>query len=197
MGSKCVMKVSVLGVVLAGGQASRMNYVAKGLTQYQGKALLDYPLKALTGSASNIMINANHDVGAYQKWGYGVFCDSADCLDKGPLSGVYAALLQAQKLGVTHLMISPCDTPLVNTRVFEMLKQKAEIDADQVFYVESDSGIQPLHAILPVQGMAEKLRSYLDGQARVMHFYRQINAQSVYWKDEQDFLNINYLDQLV
>ena len=196
MGSKCVMDVSVLGVVLAGGQASRMNYVAKGLTQYQAKALIEYPLKALASVSASIMINANYDVGAYQAWGFDVFSDNSHCLEKGPLSGVYAALLHAEQLGMTHLIISPCDTPLVSSQVFEMLKQKAEKEPDTLFYIESDSGIQPLHAILPVQGVADKLQHYLEEQARVMLFYRQMNAKSVYWKEEKDFLNINYLDQL-
>lgn len=196
MGSEYVMDVSVLGVVLAGGQASRMNYVAKGLTQYRGKSLLEYPLSALATASTNIMINVNQDVSSYLKWGVGVFSDSAVCLDKGPLSGVYAALMQAEILGMTHLMISPCDTPLVDSLVFELLKQNAEHEPEALFYVESDSGIQPLHAIMPVEGMADKLQCYLKDRARVMHFYRQMDAKSVYWKNEQDFLNINYLDQL-
>lgn len=191
------MNNSILGVVLAGGQASRMNYVAKGLTQYQGHALVSYPLKAMDGVCQTLMINANYDQAAYQAWGLSVFNDGPDCLDKGPLSGIYAALFQAQQLGLSHLMVSPCDTPLVNHSVFELLKGKAQAEPDRIFYIESDSGIQPLHAILPVASMAEKLKLYLDGQARVMLFYRQQGAQSVYWENESAFLNINYLDQLV
>lgn len=190
------MQITILGVVLAGGQASRMNYTAKGLTQYQGKALIEYPLRALSSVSSNVMINVNHDIEAYQNWSLEVFTDKPECKDKGPLSGVYAALLQAELLGVSHLVISPCDTPLVNKSVFELLQQQAMQDSETVFYAESDSGVQPLHAIIPVQGMAERLKRYLHEQARVMLFYRQVGAKPVYWQHEKDFLNINYLDQL-
>lgn len=190
------MSVSVLGVVLAGGQASRMNYVAKGLTHYKGRALIEYSLSSLTDIACHTLINANQDINAYQKFGVKVFADEVDYLDKGPLSGVFAALLQAQTLGVSHLLLSPCDTPLVTQAIFERLKLAAEQEPKCVFYIESDSGIQPLHAILPVAGMADKLKLYLENEARVMLFYRQLGAKSVYWKDEHAFLNINYLEQL-
>ncbi|KZM38620.1 hypothetical protein OA92_22740 [Marinomonas sp. SBI22] len=190
------MSVSVLGVILAGGQASRMNYVAKGLTRYKDRVLIEYALKSFETLAEYTLINANKDTKAYQNLGVKVFADEADCLERGPLSGVYAALLQAQKLGVSHLLLSPCDTPLVTQAVFERLKSEAEKEPDCAFYIESDSGIQPLHAILPVAGMAARLKRYLENEARVMLFYRQLGAKAVFWQEEQVFLNINYLEQL-
>lgn len=190
------MSISVLGVVLAGGQASRMNYVAKGLTHYKGRALIEYSLASLANVASYTLINANQDISAYQKFGAQVFTDEADYLDKGPLSGVFAALLQAQALGVSHLLLSPCDTPLVTKAIFERLTLAAEQEPECIYYIESDSGIQPLHAILPVAGTVDKLKHYLKSEARVMLFYRQLDAKSVYWKDEHAFLNINYIEQL-
>ena len=189
------MDISILGVVVAGGQASRMNYIAKGLTQYQGKALIEYPLAALDAVSTHVMVNAN-DLEAYQNLGVPVFADDSACHEKGPLSGIYAALLKAQELGVTHLLISPCDTPCVSHHVFELLKQSAQAESDTLYYIESDSGIQPLHAIMPVAGLAEKLEQFLAGQARVMLFYRNMGAKAVYWQEEGDFLNINYLAQL-
>lgn len=196
MRSNSEMDISVLGVVLAGGKASRMNYVAKGLTHFNGEPLISYALNALNQVTAHVMINANHDIESYQALEKFVFQDVPDCLDKGPLSGVYAALLQAQKTGATHLIISPCDTPLVTAYVFELLKQKATQTPGTAFYIESESGIQPLHAIMPVEGMAEKLKYYLEEKARVMLFYREIEAKPVFWQQEKDFLNINYLEQL-
>ena len=190
------MSISVLGVILAGGQASRMKYVAKGLTRYKDRPLIEYALKSFATLADHTLINANKDIKAYQNFGVKVFTDQADYLDKGPLSGVLASLLQAQALCVSHVLISPCDTPLVTQAVFERLKLAAEQEPESVFYIESDSGIQPLHAILPVAGVADKLKQYLKSEARVMLFYRQLDAKAVYWQDESAFLNINYLEQL-
>lgn len=195
------MAVSILGVVLAGGQARRMENKEKGLMQFKGKALCDYAIEALTPFSDKIVINANSlsvaSTLAYEASGCSVFSDSQNHLEKGPLSGLYAALLVAEKEGFSHVLLSPCDTPYVVTGVFDVLKKHTLVDPEKLYFIESTSGIQPLHTIIPVTGMRSKLDAFLQtGERKVMIFYQKCNAQVVAWQNEDCFTNINHLDQL-
>jgi len=190
------MTVSILGVVLAGGQAKRMKGQAKGLVPFKERALMSYALEALSSVCDRVMVNANVEIPSYEALGYSVFSDVVPYLDKGPLSGIYAALLHAQEGGFSHLMLSPCDTPYVDKTVFLLLKHHAELELDRLFFMESVSGVQPLHTIMPVIGALVKLGVFLQNENKVMHFYRGLRAQSIRWEDEQTFININYLKQL-
>lgn len=189
------MTVSALGVVLAGGQATRMEGKAKGLMAFKGALLCEYAIKALSPVCDDIVVNANYQIEEYEVFAP-VLSDMECIQSRGPLSGVYSALDFASVNGFTHLIISPCDTPYVGNDVFAKLKELAEINSEKILYIKSESGRQPLHAIIPV-GMSEQLKTFLNqGNNKVMDFYNEQDNQSVSWQHDV-FSNINYLDQLL
>ncbi|MEO5677037.1 MAG: NTP transferase domain-containing protein, partial [Usitatibacter sp.] len=53
------LKVAITGVVLAGGQGSRMGGVDKGLQPFRGKPMVAHAVERLAPQVDELLINAN------------------------------------------------------------------------------------------------------------------------------------------
>jgi molybdopterin-guanine dinucleotide biosynthesis protein A len=97
----------VTGLILAGGRGSRMGGVDKGLQKFQGLPLAMHALARLQGQCSEVMINANRNLGAYESLGVPVWPDGlADYA--GPLAGFLVGLEHCE---TPYLLTVPCDSP--------------------------------------------------------------------------------------
>jgi molybdopterin-guanine dinucleotide biosynthesis protein A len=97
----------ITGIILAGGRANRMGGVDKGLQNFNGMALALHTLMRLSRQVSDVMINANRNLSAYESFGASVWPDaSADFA--GPLSGFLVGL---ERCETPYLLTVPCDTP--------------------------------------------------------------------------------------
>jgi len=139
-------KTALTGIVLAGGQSSRMGR-EKGLVRFRGKALIRYPLDLLTGFCDHILISANRE--EYASFGYPVVADTIR--DAGPLGGLYSVLSRSATRGN---LVLPCDTPFVSKEFLEYLLCCVR-DQKAVIPVHPDGRAEPLcgyysREILPV-----------------------------------------------
>ena len=82
----------IIGVILAGGQARRMNHQDKGLVCYRGCPLVSYAIAALAPLVNDTLINANRNHEQYQSFGLPVVADQTDSFD-GPLAGILTAMI--------------------------------------------------------------------------------------------------------
>lgn len=180
---------SVTGVILAGGKAMRMGGVNKALQEYQSKPLIDSVTESMLEICQELYINANKDHILFEEKGFSTFSDDQKYPDSGPLIGVYSAL---QITNTSHLLLSPCDTPSVPSCVFKTLVECARLQPTKIFYIDTPSGAQPLHAIWPVNGMLKLLDERLKkSDFKVMDFYRHVTSEGVCWDAEDVFMNIN------
>ena len=102
----------VTGCVLAGGRATRMGGVDKGLQPFNGQPLALQALQRLAPQVGPLLINANRHLDLYTALGepFGAqIC--ADPLPDypGPLAGFLAGLTHCK---TPWLLCIPCDTPL-------------------------------------------------------------------------------------
>jgi len=135
--------MSVTGIILAGGQASRFGD-DKALFRYQGKRLIEYSIEALEPVSKEILISANQP-GRFSFTKNRVVPDVfPGC---GPLGGIYSCLLHSS---ADHHLVVACDLPGIKTELLlEMLERK--------------TGYQ---AVLPLnQGVLEPLVCYLHRSA--------------------------------
>lgn len=107
----------VSGVVLAGGQARRMQQQDKGLVLFNGRPLVSYALTALEPLVDEVLISANRNQALYSRFGYPVLGDNRPGFD-GPLAGILAAMQSARN---SLLLVTPCDSPLINSMHLERL----------------------------------------------------------------------------
>lgn len=103
---------NITGLVLAGGRATRMGGVDKGLQLFHGQALAQHALARLQPQVGALMLNANRNLADYEALGAGynapVWPDGlADYA--GPLAGFLTGLEHCQ---TPWLLTVPCDTPL-------------------------------------------------------------------------------------
>jgi molybdopterin-guanine dinucleotide biosynthesis protein A len=101
------------GIVLAGGKSSRMGH-NKGLTEFRGKKLIEYPLSLLEFYCNELIISSNSP--EYQQFGFPVVPDEVS--DKGPLSGLVSAL---KKSSADWNIVLPCDMPFINRNLIDAL----------------------------------------------------------------------------
>ena len=82
-----------LGVILAGGLATRMGGGDKGLLQIGGQSLLDRVIDRLRPQVGGLALNANGDAERFARLNLPVVSDSIEGF-AGPLAGVLAPARQ-------------------------------------------------------------------------------------------------------
>lgn len=99
-----------LGVILAGGQATRMGGGDKGLRMVAGQRLLDHVLERLAPQVAGMALNANGDPARFAEFGLPVLPDSLPDFP-GPLAGVLAGMDWAAAQGAEAVVSVAADTP--------------------------------------------------------------------------------------
>ncbi|WP_282127455.1 molybdenum cofactor guanylyltransferase MobA [Roseobacter litoralis] len=99
-----------LGVILAGGQSTRMGGGDKGLLDLGGGTLLSHVMERLEPQVAGLALNANGDAARFAQYGLPVLPDSIDGF-AGPLAGVLAGLDWAAEKGADTIVTAAADTP--------------------------------------------------------------------------------------
>lgn len=99
-----------LGVILAGGLATRMGGGDKALLSLGGETLLEHVRRRLEPQVQSMALNANGDPARFGSVGMPVLVDSIGGFP-GPLAGVLAGLDWAQSQGAKAIVTVAADTP--------------------------------------------------------------------------------------
>lgn len=99
-----------LGVILAGGLATRMGGGDKGLLLLGDATLLDHAIGRLSPQVSDLALNANGDAARFARFELSVLPDSIPDF-AGPLAGVLAGLDWAATQGAETIVTAAADTP--------------------------------------------------------------------------------------
>ncbi|MCP1203559.1 molybdenum cofactor guanylyltransferase [Acetobacter oryzoeni] len=111
--------MKIAGLVLAGGQASRMHGQDKAFLD-TGKGLaLDCVFARLQQECSAVAISANGDPARFGAWECPVLPDSL--YNVGPLAGVLSGLEWAENNGYNTLITIPVDTPFTPAGLVDAL----------------------------------------------------------------------------
>ncbi|WJV53936.1 molybdenum cofactor guanylyltransferase MobA [Prodigiosinella aquatilis] len=181
----------ITGVILAGGQATRMGGKDKGLMELDGKPLYQLVLSRLAPQVDKIIINANRNQVIYQQSGYPVVND----INKnyaGPLAGVLTGLVTVKTEWVIFV---PCDVPALPLDLVSRLWQGR---GDKKAAYATDGNRAHPTLLLIHTNLASALDEYLaKGDRKLMLFLNEIDAQSVSFSDQpQAFRNFNTTDDL-
>jgi molybdopterin-guanine dinucleotide biosynthesis protein A len=113
-----------LGVILAGGLATRMGGGDKGALPLGTSTLLDHVIARLAPQVDGIALNANGDALRFKDHGLPVVADSIEGF-AGPLAGVLAGLDWAASQGTTCIVTAAADTPFFPADLVEQLELAA------------------------------------------------------------------------
>lgn len=176
------------GVVLAGGQSSRMGR-DKALVELDGITLLDRAIELLRPHAKEVLVIGDPD--KYAPGHATVVPD--DIPGKGPLAGLVTALKHARYV---RLLVLACDLPNINDRLLIHLKNDLIGDVDAVV-PRHDDFIEPLaaayhrHAIeLFERNIAADRLKMSDALGRVRTRYFELVPGEEGWPKDL-FKNVN------
>ena len=181
----------VTGIVLAGGQGRRMGGVDKGLQLLHGQPMVAAVLARLAPQVSEILINANQNRDAYERFGYPVVPDAIGGY-AGPLAGLHVCLGKAKN---EIVLTVPCDSPFLPMDLCSRLQKKL---ADYDLAV-AKTGDQPHPVFALVRTSVRKnLEDFLiKGGRKIDAWYSTLKVVEVSFDDEGDaFRNINTREEL-
>ena len=91
-----IARSAITGLILAGGQGSRMGGVDKGLEPLQGRPLVEHAIARLAPQVGALMISANRNTDRYAQYGFPIVGDG---------NGLAPGLTSGHTSGVTRLTI--------------------------------------------------------------------------------------------
>lgn len=192
-----IARGDITGLVLAGGRGSRMGGVDKGLQTYQGMPLAMQALLRLTPQVSQVLINANRNLGAYVSMGVPVWPDPLPDYP-GPLAGLLAGLTHCE---TPWLVTVPCDTPRFPADLVRRLAEAAERENAEIAMAathEADGSLQlqPVFCLLRT-ALAASLVAFLQaGERKIDRWTARHRCVPVPFADAAAFYNANTADEL-
>ena len=148
-----------LGVILAGGQATRMGGGDKGLLPLGAGSILSHVIGRLEPQVASMCLNANGDGARFQGFGLPVVADSVAEFP-GPLAGVLAGMDWAAERGASHIVTAAADTPFFPGDLVPMLQLAAEEQGRPIALARTADGRHPTFGLWPVE-LREDLRDEL------------------------------------
>lgn len=156
-----------LGVILAGGKASRMGGGDKGLMALGGSTLLGHVIDRLRPQVAGLALNANGDPARFAAFGLPVLPDSI-AGQPGPLAGVLAGLDWAAGQGAEAIVTAAADTPFFPADLVRRLQMAASPQGMAIAATPDEANHlrrHPTFGLWPV-GLRDDLRAALDGGLR-------------------------------
>ncbi len=187
-----------LGVILAGGQATRMGGGDKALLDLGGRPLLAHVIERLAPHVGGLALSANGDPERFRQFGVPVLADSVAGF-VGPLAGVLAGLDWAAKAGADHIVTAAADTPFLPPDLVDRLARTAIEAHEPIALAASSDGLHPTCGFWPVS-LRDDLRLALEAGTRKVAAWAmgQGAARAEFAGIAPDpFFNINTPDDLV
>jgi len=187
------VRATISGLVLAGGQGSRMGGVDKGLQPFRGKPMVAHVVERLAPQVDELLINANRNPDDYARFGHRVIADEIAGF-AGPLAGFERGLAHAMgELVVTV----PCDSPFLPHDLVERLRERLESANAELAVARTGEQSHPVFCLMR-RSVLPSLQQFLgSGQRKIDKWYSVLRVEEVSFDDEADaFLNINTREEL-
>lgn len=197
-----------LGVILAGGLATRMGGGDKGLLSLGGQSLLSRVIDRLAPQVAGLALNANGDPARFDGFGLPVLPDTVEGF-AGPLAGVLAGLDWAAEQGADSIVTAAADTPFFPRDLVARLVVAAEGQAHPLVLATTPrDGValksggkvnrHPTFGLWPV-ALRDDLRAALNGGLRkvVLWTDRHGGREALFDAEPFDpFFNVNTPEDL-
>ncbi|SFS64146.1 molybdenum cofactor guanylyltransferase [Sulfitobacter marinus] len=189
-----------LGVILAGGQATRMGGGDKGLLTLGGRTLLSHVVERLTPQVAELALNANGDAARFDALDLPVLPDSIDGF-VGPLAGVLAGMDWAAERGADTIVTAAADTPFFPGDLVPQLLLASEGMTNPLVLAATPDAKRgtarhPTFGLWPV-ALRDDLRDALNGGLRkVVMWTQQHGGREALFPHEAAFFNVNTPDDL-
>jgi molybdopterin-guanine dinucleotide biosynthesis protein A len=188
------------GVILAGGEGTRLGSVDKGLVDLGGTRLIERVIDRLAPQCATLAVSANGDPKRYAEFGYPIIPDGTAHM-QGPLAGVLAGLDWAAMKGFEAIVTVATDTPFFPTDLVARLSQVSRPEGFGIAVTEEDGKTRwhPTFGLWPVS-LRDDLRVALARhQRRMVQFAESKGAVPVLFEGatpKELFFNVNTAEDL-
>lgn len=188
-----------IGMILAGGLASRMGGGDKALIEAGGETMLARVAARLAGQCRTVLLNANGDPARFSAYGLPVLADVVEgyC---GPLAGVLTGLewlrdhVPDRAPGEGWLLTVAADTPLFPLDLARRLACAAAAENAEIAVARSGDRTHPVFGLWSAD-LAQDLRRALtqDGERRLNAWAKSRRLATVAWPTTpyDPFFNVN------
>ena len=189
----------VTGLILAGGQASRMGGKDKGLLFLNNKPLIEHAIDKIKPQVQQIHISCNRNLSSYQHYGFPISVDSGNTSCgktqyKGPLAGILACL---SAIDSKYTLIIPCDCPAFPDDLAKrLLKALVHTNSDAAVPFDGER-IQPLFLLMKTE-LRDSLSCYYNEEGRSMKGWlkRIVLTEVDFSQERESFINLNTTNEL-
>ncbi len=187
-------------MILAGGEAKRVNGREKYFFSYKGCSFISRLVMTFSGITDEIVIVAKNE---RQTDHFKGLPDIVRCTwDKepglGPIGGIASGIGEVK--GET-VFIAACDMPTIHKPIVSYLFENIG-DYDAIIPEWENSNMEPLHAVYKVEAVREYLKTHTDASLHAMIL--ALNTKRVSPEEFRDidpeletFRNVNTLDELL
>ena len=189
----CNARPTLTAIILAGGRASRLGGLDKGLLPLAGRPLIGWVMERLRPQVDSIVISANRNLDRYAALGAPVVPDHHP-YQPGPLAGILAG---ARLTTAEWLLVAPCDTPLLPANLASGLLARAE--SQSVSLVRAADRHQIHYAVMLFKRqLLPDLEDHLARGNRQVQAWqaRHPHAEAVF-TEPNAFLNLNTAEDFV
>jgi molybdenum cofactor guanylyltransferase len=169
----------VVGILLAGGKSSRMGGGDKCMRPLGGRPILAHIIERLKPQVSDMIINANGDIGRFARFGLPVTEDTV-AGHAGPLAGVLAGLewIKKNRPDIIYGVTVATDTPFFPT---DLVQRFLGVQGDRpaLAVARSAEGVHPVIGLWPVTLADDIAKSLKHGLHKVGGFTEQHGAVEV------------------
>lgn len=191
----------LLGVVLAGGRATRMGGGDKGLLSLGEQTLLDHVIERLSPQVRGIALNVNGDPERFSSYDLPILPDTISG-HPGPLAGVLAGLDWAAQQGASQIVTVAADTPFFPLDFVAQL-QEVGTGMSNPLVLAATPGTErkldrhPTFGLWPV-ALADDLRASLHAGIRkvVLWTDKHDGRYAVFPTESDPFFNVNTPEDL-
>jgi molybdopterin-guanine dinucleotide biosynthesis protein A len=149
----------VAGVILAGGQNSRMGGRDKAFLRVNGETVFSRTLALMRDCFPEILVVSNSP-GKYA--GYAVDVTADELPGLGPLGGLHAAL---GRVGRPYAFVVACDMPFLRSEPIRFLVSR--IDHADAIVPRWGGDVEPLHAVY-AKALRPRIAAAIAGGARAI-----------------------------
>jgi len=180
------------GVILAGGQSSRMGFPKEAL-KFKGKKVMDIILDIFRPLFGEILIITD-DKNRLTEFKHARVIEDLvkGC---GPLGGIYTGLKAASK---DWAFFVACDMPFLHTALINRLLNNSKKGEYSCIIPYTEKGIEPLHAVYS-KAVLPELENILDkGEFSIRQLLRNCNCKYIKSNknESSSFCNINTPEDL-
>lgn len=190
---KSISKKDITGVILAGGQARRMQGQDKGLVLLNNTPMIEYVIESLKPQVGELLINANRNLEKYSAYGFDVISDELNGYH-GPLAGMASAL---NKVTTPYMLTAPCDSPFIANDLAAKLINALQADDADISVAHNGERMQPVFCLMKKE-LLPSMNNYLNkGERKIDTWFSQHKLAIADFSDNpKTFDNLNTIEDI-